>query len=189
MKNKLIAGIAGLAVMLAGAGVSVAAKSKGGKHPKPPSTVTVKQKFSQKMVPNRYVKDGLRFDKDVYTVKSGGTVILKMTAVQEGPHTLSVVKKKDLPKNAAEANNCAICGQLAQAHGADPNTQGPPKFTYLEDGVGQNTPPNLDKPGDSGIAGPNKGDTLSFHVTAAPGTTLHFMCIIHAQMQAKIQVK
>jgi hypothetical protein len=184
--RKLVAGAAGLSLMVAGAGAAVAANGAANV----PTTTVVKQKASQKMVPNRYIQDGMRFNKDTYVVASGGTLKLRLTQPQEGPHTLSVVRKKDLPKTADEAfNHCKPCNQLGQAHGFDPNGQGPPKYQYLEDGKGQNEPPNLDKPGDSGITGPNKGDTITFHVTAAAGKTLHFMCLIHPWMQARVLVK
>jgi hypothetical protein len=55
--------------------------------------------------------------------------------------------------------------------------------------VGQNTPPDVDRPGDSGVTGPGqKGESIDLHVIAKPGTTLHFMCLIHPQMQAKVIV-
>jgi plastocyanin len=181
----LTACVAGLALAAAGAGAAVAASGAAA-----PAKAVVKQKFGVKMKANRYVQDELRFDKDVYDVKSGGTVSLLLTADQEGPHTMSAVKEKDLPKTGAEAfGNCKICNKLGQAHGADPNTNAPPKFNFLEDGVGQNTAPNFDKPGDSVLSGQKKGDKVDFTVTAKKGTTLYFMCIIHPWMQAKLLVK
>jgi uncharacterized cupredoxin-like copper-binding protein len=183
--SKLIAGIAGLSIAAAGTGAALAAKSDPA-----PETATVKEKYSLTLKPNRYVKDSMRWAKDIYTVKSGGTVKVVLNKPQEGPHSFSIVKQKDLPKTGDEAfNHCKPCNSLAKAHGADQNSEGPPKFQYLEDGTGQNEPPNLDKPGDSGITGPDKGDTITFHVTAPKDTTLHFMCIIHPWMQAKLKVK
>ena len=35
--------------------------------------------------------------------------------------------------------NCKICEKLGKAHGADPNSNAPPKFPFLENGVGQAT--------------------------------------------------
>ena len=67
-----------------------------------------------------------------------------------------VVKKKDVPRTAKQINNCKICQKIAKAHGADPNSDAPPKFLFLENGVGQDTPPNVDRPGDSGVTGPGK---------------------------------
>jgi plastocyanin len=187
MKNrKVLAGVAVcLAVGVGASGVAVAANSAAA-----PRKATIKAVQTLKVVPNRYIQDGLRWNKDVYTVKSGGTLTVVNDAANEGPHTLSVVKKKDLPRTARTVFNCAICNKLAKAHGADPNSNAPPKFQYLENGVGQNTPPNLDRPGDSGVTGPGKkGEHISFKVTAKKGTTLYFMCLIHPWMQAKVQVK
>ena len=96
----------------------------------PPRTdaAVVKQKFSLEMKPNRYIKDNMRFNKDVYRVNSGGTLKLVLNKPQEGPHTASLVKKKDLPSNVNEAFNCKVCNVLGKAHGADPNGEEPPKF-------------------------------------------------------------
>lgn len=151
-----------------------------------PSTVKVTQSTSIKFVANRYVQDGLRWKKDVYQVKSGGTVEVINTAADEGPHTFTIVKKSDLPKNF----NCKVCDKLGKAHGADPESDAPPTFPFLENGVGQATAPNLNRPGDSGITGSGKkGEHISFKVTAAKGRTFYFMCIIHPWMQAKLEVK
>ncbi|MDX6690080.1 MAG: hypothetical protein QOG15_1537 [Solirubrobacteraceae bacterium] len=155
-----------------------------------PTKVTIKAVTSAKFKPNRYIQDGLRWNKDVYKVKSGGTLHVVNGAADEGPHTFTVVKKSDLPKTVGDVFNCAICNKLGMAHGADPNSEAPPTFQYLENGVGQNTAPNVDRPGDSGVTGPGqKGEFIDLKVTAAKGKTLYFMCIIHAQMQAKVKVK
>ena len=174
--------------MALSAAVAIGAVGVAGAKSNVPSKTVVKESWSLKLVPNRYVQDGMRFDKDVYNVKSGGTVVFRMTQAQEGPHTLTVVAPKDLPKTPQQAFNCKICNKLAKAHGADPNSEAPPKFLYLENGVGQNAPPKLDRPGDSGFVPPKKGATISFKVTAKKGTTLTFMCLVHPWMQAKIKV-
>jgi hypothetical protein len=182
MKNrKLAAGVAGLCLVVGVTGAAAAVV---------PSSTTVKQSQSLKMVPNRYIQDGLRFNKDVYFVKSGGHVNFVFSVTSEGPHTLTIVSKKDLPKTAAAALNCKICNKLAAAHGADPNSEAPPKFQFLENGVGENgTPPVLDRPGDSGVFMTNKkGEKISFKVGAKKGKTLYFMCLIHPWMQGRIQV-
>ena len=59
------------------------------------------------------------------------------SAADEGPHTFTVVKKADAPRHRAQAVNCTICNKLGEAHGADPNSDAPPKFPFLENGVGQ----------------------------------------------------
>ena len=147
--RKLVAGIAGMALAVGVTGVAVAANTAA-----TPSSVTVAQKTSLKFKANRYIQDGLRFNKDVYVVKPGGTVNLKFTVDQEGPHTLTIVRPKDVPSTAAQINNCKICKTLGEAHGADPNSDAPPKFLFLENGVGENdAPPKLDRPGDSSLTG------------------------------------
>jgi len=187
MQNrKLAAGIAGLCLAVGMSGVAVAANSAAA-----PSSVTIKESQKVKMVPNRYIQDGLRWNKDVYKVKSGGTINVVANVFSEGPHTFTVVKRKDLPKTAKAMEKCAICQKLGEAHGADPNSDAPPKFQYLEDGVGQDTPPNVDKPGDSGLTGPGQApnEKISLKVTAKKGSQLYFMCLIHPWMQAKVQVQ
>ena len=186
MRNRKLAIVVGCLCLAVGlSGVAVAATTATA-----PKTATIKVSQSLKMVPNRYIQDGLRWNKDVYKIKSGGTMTVINTAAGEGPHTFSVVKKKDLPKNAKEMEKCAICQKLGEAHGADPNSDAPPKFQFLENGVGQDTPPDVDRPGDSGVTGSGqKGEKISFKVTAKKGSQLYFMCLIHPWMQAKVQVQ
>ncbi|UTI62394.1 hypothetical protein NBH00_13590 [Paraconexibacter antarcticus] len=178
--RRLIATLAGVSVLGMAGGAMAAGSATA------PSTVTIKQSTSVKFVKNRYVQDGLRWDKDVYRVRSGGTLHIVNTVATEGPHTFTVVKKTDYPKSF----NCRICDKLGKAHGADPNSNAPPKFQFLENGVGQNMPPNVDRPGDSGVTGAGKkGEHIDLKVTAKAGTTLYFMCIIHPWMQAEVQVR
>ena len=138
---------------------------------------------------NRYIQDNLHWNRDVYKVASGGTIHVVNLAASEGPHTFTIVKKSDAPKTGRQMVNCRICNALAKAHGADPSTDAPPKYPYLEDGVGQQTPPSIDKPGDSAITGKGKqGESIDLPVTAAPGTKLWMMCLIHPWMQAEVDV-
>ena len=180
-RRKLAAGAAGLALIAAGGAAAVSAS--GADTAQAPDTAVVKQKAGVEIKPNRYVKDKLRFNKDVYTVQSGGTLRVVNTQPDEGPHTVSIVKKKDLPTNANEAFNCQVCNKLAEAHGADPNSDKPPKFEFVENGEGQKDPANFNKPGDSGVTGDKKGDSFEAPVTAPPGKTLH------PWMQAKLKVE
>jgi hypothetical protein len=178
--RKVTVGVVVAGLVAGGSGAALAAA---------PSRTTIKQSDGLVLKPNRFVKDKLRWNKDVYQVRSGGTLHLVDSVVTEGPHTFTVVRKKDLPKTAAAAFNCKICNKLGKAHGADPNSNAPPKFQFLENGVGQNTPPDVDRPGDSALIGRGKkGESVNVKVTAKKGTTLNFMCIIHPWMQAKVIV-
>src|SRR3954464_11398380 len=125
MKNRRLA--AGAAVCLA-VGVSASGVALAANTAAVPKKATVKAVQTLKVVPNRYIQDGLRWNKDVYTIKKGGTLTLIGNKLQEGPHSLSIVKPSQLPKTAAQAFNCKVCNTLGKAHGADPNSEGPPKF-------------------------------------------------------------
>ena len=156
-----------------------------------PTTVTTVKAITKppQILVNRYVQVGLRWDKDLYKVPSGGTLHIVNLAADEGPHTFTIVKKTDAPRTGPQAFNCKICNALAKAHGADPNSDAPPKFPFLEDGVGQATPPSVDKPGDSGVTGKGKkGESINLPVTAPAGTKLWMICLIHPWMQAEIDV-
>lgn len=181
--RKLIAAASALALAAGAAGAAKAATAQA------PMKTTIKVSQTLRMKPNRYIQDGLRWNRDVYTVRSGGTLHIVNTVASEGPHTFTVVREKDLPKTAAQTFNCSICNKLGAAHGADPNSEAPPTFPFLENGVGQATPPNVDRPGDSGITGSGqKGESIDLTVTAKKGKTLYFLCLIHPWMQAEVKV-
>jgi hypothetical protein len=165
-------------------GVSSVAMAAG------PSRTTIKSTTSFKFKVNRYVQDGLRWGKDSYKVSSGGTLHVVNGDGSEGPHTFTVLAKKDMPTTVRTLFNCRACNQLTRAHGADPNSEAPPRFDFLENGVGQATAPDVDRPGDSGLTGRGrKGEFIDLKVTARAGTTLHFICLIHPWMQAKVEVQ
>jgi hypothetical protein len=155
----------------------------------PRNRVTVKAVSSFRFKINRYIQDGLRWNRDVYAVRSGGTLTVVNAEGQSGPHTFTVLGKRDLPRTLRTLFNCRACNELTRAHGANPESEEPPRFPFLENGVGQDTPPDVDRPGDSGLIGERRGDRVSFDVTARAGTTLYFICLIHPWMQAKLQVQ
>lgn len=178
--------VVGLAVCLLLGVAGVATATAAG-----PARTTIKSTTSFKFKPNRYIQDGLRWAKDSYTVSSGGTLHVVNGDGSEGPHTFTVLAKKDVPKTARTLFGCRACNQLTRAHGADPNSEAPPRFNFLENGVGQNTPPSIDRPGDSALVGERgrKGEFIDLKVTARAGTTLSFICLIHPWMQAKVEVQ
>ena len=186
MQKKVVIGAMALCLTASGAGAAIAGSGPPPKHAK----IDAVQKVQFKI--NRFVKDGLRWKKDVFAVKSGGTITITNKA-HDGPHTFSVVAKKDLPRTAKQIENCGapgtICRTIAEEHGADPNTDSPPTNLFVENGTGGSTPPQVDQPGDSAFIAPNEGASVTLTVTAKKGTTLYFMCAIHPWMQAKLQVK
>src|SRR5690348_9608549 len=176
---------AGAVVALVAAGAALA----GGQHAAASVTTIKAVQGPPKFEINRFVQDTLRWNKDTYSVPSGGTLHIVNMAADEGPHTFTVVAQKDLPKTLQGLFNCSICLKLAKAHGANPNSDAPPKFPFLENGVGQKTPPQVNQPGDSGVTGKGKkGEHIDLKVTAPAGTKLYFMCLIHPWMQAVVNV-
>jgi plastocyanin len=133
------------------------------------------------MKPGESITDDQHFTPQDLEVKSGATVKLVNKAKTEDPHTISLVKKSDLPKTAKQAFNCAACNTIIGTH--EPNDQtGEPGKPVVD--VGQS---GYDQPGDSMFVGP-KGK-ISFKVTAKKGKTLYYLCAIHPWMQGKIKVK
>ena len=55
---------------------------------------------------NRFIQDTLRWNHDVYKVPSGGTLHIVNVAADEGPHTFTVVAKKDEPRTATQLFRC-----------------------------------------------------------------------------------
>jgi hypothetical protein len=182
MRRHFLVGAMALAITASGAGAAVAAKSAAA-----PKRAEVDAVSKVQFKVNRFVKDALRWKKDVYHVRSGGTLHI-VNKADDGPHTFSVVQKKDLPRTVKQINQCAICRTIGQELGAPENSDAPPTHLFAEDGVGQDTPPNVDKPGDSAFVAPNPGASVDLTVTARKGTKLFFMCAIHPWMQAKVIV-
>jgi plastocyanin len=114
---------------------------------------------------------------------------------QVGPHTFSLVTKGSLPKTRKAMNSCftpkKICFSVAKWHGFNPKTEkitvplvkaGPAGWSTMGDNSG--------KKGDSWFTGEKKkGTHVSQEVTATPGTTLHYICAVHPEMQGEVTVE
>ena len=136
------------------------------------------------MRPGKAIIDNMRFTPLRKTVKSGSTVTInnKTTA----PHTLSLVKASALPRNATQMEKffeSPLMGEFMQAHEVDPENEdsppGKPLVNVGEDG--------FDQPGDSVFFGPRSKETLE--VSAAAGTKLSYICLIHPWMQGTLRTK
>lgn len=119
-------------------------------------------------------------------VPSGSTVAFtNASGKQSGePHTVSVVSAKHVPRTARDVLTCGapgtVCFDILKAH--DPNGDQQPPFTLLVN-KGRT---GLDTEGDSRLLLP--GATAYAKISAPAGTTLHYLCAIHAWMQATITV-
>ena len=154
---------------------------------------TVKVAEQMKFAVNQYVQDGMRFVPGTVTVKSGCNLTFEFaTPGQSDPHSLSIVKKSDLPRTTEQMENCKICGKIAATlvkHPGRAPGPGNPIVHWIVD-VGLS---GLDEPGDSlgiveGKGAPSGHAAVTAPVTAPAGTTLYFMCGAHAWMQGKIVV-
>jgi plastocyanin len=170
-----------LVLALAAIGGTAVAKSK--KAPNK-ATVTAGGKFSAKFKINKegVFTDGAHFTPGTVTIASGGTLTLKNRAPE--PHTFSIVAKKDLPRTRRALNNCGapntICGKITVAHQFD--QQGNPGKLVVDIGAA-----GIDQPGDSFVLAPKSTQTVN--LSAKKGTTLYFMCGIHAWMQGVLKVR
>lgn len=169
-------------------GVAVAASVSFASNPG--AGVTIKAKENPKIAPNKYFQDGVHFTPGTVSVASGSMLTFTFAdkKVME-PHTLTIVNKSDLPKTVAQVENCKPCQKYATPHlknpKAPPDQNNPIVRWKLNKGR-----PGLDTVGDSvAIQEPGPHKTISILVSAKPGTTLYFMCAVHAWMQGKIIVK
>jgi hypothetical protein len=126
------------------------------------------------------------------TVEEGQTLkVVNMTMPSMvGPHTFSLVTKGSLPKTTKQRKTCFTPGKICMgiAHWYGLKGEENPKEPLLDvGGEGWNTMGTPTKKGDSYFFG-KKGASVEMPVTAKAGTTLYFMCAVHAFMQGSIKV-
>jgi plastocyanin len=136
---------------------------------------------------NALFLSNLRFASENIKVEKGDTVTWKDDALTTVPHTITIVDPEVVPVDFATAYIClwdkgilgadGPCLQFMDAHGGVPPT------TPVVDVGGK----GLDTSGDSIFLPPS--GSISARITAAPGTALHYICIIHPWMQGTITVK
>ena len=142
---------------------------------------TVTARGSDSFVPNVKVMATFRFSPGHITIGSGEN--LTFTNGTTDPHTLSIVSKSDLPTDINGVFNCGapgtVCDEIfSQVPGGPPSSS---QFFNVAGG------PGIDSRLDTMFVLP--GDSASAPVSAPSGTTLYFMCAIHAWMQGQIDVK
>ena len=180
--RRRIAALGAALLMLAVAGAAVAA-TRGGAT----GNAVVKTFAGEKIVPNRYFQDEMRFSPGTISVKSGAMLTFTYGDKEMEPHTLTIVKRSDLPKTAAQAENCRACERYATPHlknpKAPPDEHNPIVHWTLNKGQ-----PGLDTVGDSVAIMTGAHKQISVEVSAPAGTTLYFLCALHPWMQGKIVV-
>jgi plastocyanin len=168
----LVAGTVGMGLALAGG-------------PSPSNHIGAGHSVSTKGVttvePNAIISSTLRFSPERIVVESGEQVRWQWRDEDGDPHTVTLVERSDLPKDAGEVFNCRPCNRALRAHFGG---GGGPVKKVEDDADGED---GLDEPGDSLFFSP--GDPVTRNVSAAPGTRLHYVCAIHPWMQGKIVVE
>ena len=107
-----------------------------------------------------------------------------------GPHTFSLVTKGSLPKTQKQRKECFTPGKICMgiAHWYGLKGEESPKNPIVEAGAeGWDTMGTATKKGDSYFFG-KKGASVEQVVSAKAGTTLYFICAVHAFMQGSIKV-
>jgi hypothetical protein len=107
-----------------------------------------------------------------------------------GPHTFSLVTKGSLPKTKKQRKECFTPGKICMGIAGWYGLKGeePPKNPIVEAGrEGWDTMGTVTKKGDSYFFG-KKGASIEQVVSAKAGTTLYYMCAVHAFMQGSIKV-
>jgi hypothetical protein len=117
-------------------------------------------------------------------------IINKTNPNQVGPHTFTLVNPKKLPKTRKQVTKCErlktkFCMNIVQKHKANPQTGQikKPSLDYGKKGWDK----SFGKKGDSWVA-QAKGESEARKVSAKPGTTLYYFCVVHPFMQGKIKV-
>jgi hypothetical protein len=138
-------------------------------------------------------KGGLRFVAPKTIVSGEDLTVLNETNPHKvGPHTFSLVTKGSVPKTPKARQSCFtpkhICMAIAQWHGVKGN--GPVKVNPVEVGAaGWDTMGSVTKKGDSWFTGEKApGTSITQPVSAAAGTTIHFICAVHSWMHGSIEV-
>jgi plastocyanin len=128
------------------------------------------------VIPNAFIQATFRFSPGDISVKHGSRVTWADKDETEEPHTVTIVKRSELPRTVEQVFNCAVCAQTLKKH------EGPPRKTVINVGAR-----GLDRPGDSYLM-PDKA-TINPRISAQKGTTLYYLCAIHPWMQGAIQVR
>ena len=136
------------------------------------------------MRPGKAIIDNMRFTPLRKTVRSGSTVTINNRTAE--PHTFSLVKAADLPKNNAQMERffeSPLMGEFMQAHEVNPEQEDAPPGKLLVN-VGEE---GFDQSGDSVFFGPKSKQRID--VSAPEGSKLSYICLIHPWMQGQLRTR
>lgn len=124
---------------------------------------------------NALIFSTFRFDPGRSFPHQGERIRLTDDDASAAPHTLTLVRRADLPTTFDEVFECDACNEALGAHFA---TDPPIRRIGLADG--------LNAPGDSLLI--FNGQSIGATVTAPPGSVLNFLCAFHPWMQGRLVV-
>lgn len=173
-------------------------------------TGTVKILGDEHFVPNAMIMATFKFAPGPVSTSSGATITWDNTgggASADEPHTVTIVTKNQLPTTIDQVFGCGapgtVCAAALAAHsaGAFPAPAAgcptgrvavqppgsPIAFCFLQEVEAVGSASGLDTPGDSLLI-PAHGSAAAT-VSALSGTTLYYLCSIHAWMQGSITVR
>ena len=150
------------------------------------SARTVRTIGGESFVPNGRIAANMRFLPGDIRIRSGGKLTFRQQDTTQDHHTLTIVDAADIPNNINDVFNCGapgtVCDEVFTALG-NPGPNGPPPPPVYN---APGSMPGLDARLDTLVVGP--GESVSATVSAPAGTTLYYMCAIHAWMQGRIIV-
>lgn len=126
---------------------------------------------------NALIYSTFRFDPGTVRPHTGERVrLIDQDRSAEAPHSLTVVRRRELPSSIGELFGCEACNAALEQHfSTDPPS---PRVDVGARG--------LDQPGDSLLIFPDQA--IGAVVSAPAGTNLWFVCAFHPWMQGRIAV-
>jgi plastocyanin len=178
LRTLLVAAVAALIV------AAMAVPASAGTAP----AATVEVRGGDILEPGQFIKNNFRFVPRNITVNSGDVVRwVDRDRDADDPHTVTIARKADLPQTIAQLDACyepgGFCIETIEAH--DPGLDEQPPFNFRVNRGG----PGLNARGDSLLFGGPFDQAIRGRVTAAPGRTLYYLCVIHPWMQGSITVQ
>ena len=133
---------------------------------------------------NSKIFSDLRFSPGHTVLKSGDELTLRHSDETDEPHTLTIVNASELPTDVEDVFGCGepgtVCDEVFTTVGPQIIDETAAQFINVAGGSG------LD--GRLDTLWLPAGTSISVAVTAPSGTTLSFICAIHAWMQGTITV-
>lgn len=182
---KRLMGVAFAAVLITAlTAINAGASPRDASHSSGTKAAVVKMKASKKKGP---------YFTGPATVEAGQElkIVNKTAPDQVGPHTFTLIKKGDIPTSRKEMKACenldpkSVCSDIATAHEFDPQTFHINKPDVDVGKTGWDK--SFGNTGDSWYT-ETEGEKTSREVSAKPGTTLHYFCVVHPFMVGKVKV-